>query len=46
LAPGADVWLDNMVAGADGTNDIAFSTIVFEPTSTMVTCGAAAGVTG
>jgi hypothetical protein len=46
LAPGADVWLDNMVAGADGTNDIAFSTIVFEPTSTMVTCGATAGVTG
>ena len=48
LAPGADVWLDNMFPGADGTNDIAFSTLVFEPTTAAKSepCGAAAPVHG
>jgi hypothetical protein len=44
LAPGADVWLDNMVPGAAGTNDIAFSTVVFVPTSTHVACGTGASL--
>lgn len=45
LAPGAEVWLDNMVAGATGTNDVAFGTIIFEPRSsdgsTAGSCGSA-----
>jgi hypothetical protein len=44
LAPGADVWLDNMVANATGTNDVAFSTLVFVPASTNVSCGTAASL--
>jgi hypothetical protein len=48
LAPGADVWLDNMVPGTDGTQDIAFSSLVFEPTTAghSEPCGAAATVQG
>ncbi len=46
LAAGADVSLSNMVPGANGTNDVAYGTVVFVPTNQTVACGASASVTG
>jgi len=39
LGPGADVWLNNMVPGATGTSDVAFSSVIFMPTDTAYACG-------